>query len=52
MLITGMTLEQVEKLEEIFAILTPEGWAIPEWLVLLRASVDGYDVVIEPASRL
>lgn len=44
MLLTGMTLEQVEKLEEMFAVLTEQGWAIPAWLVLLRASIEGETV--------
>ena len=30
------TIAQVERLEEVFAQLTAEGWVIPSWLVYLR----------------
>lgn len=31
--------EDVTKLEEIFAYLTPEGWQVPDWLTLMRATM-------------
>lgn len=31
-----VTLKNVAKLEQIFAVLTPAGWVIPDWLVLMR----------------
>jgi hypothetical protein len=31
--------KNVEILESIFAYLTPEGWVVPEWLKLLRATI-------------
>lgn len=33
------TFEQVYVLEGIFATLTPTGWVIPAWLVLMRDTV-------------
>jgi hypothetical protein len=27
---------QIDDLDAIFAYLTPTGWAIPDWLMLLR----------------
>lgn len=32
-------LKDVEVLEMIFARLTPQGWEIPDWLVLMRRTV-------------
>lgn len=31
--------KNVTKLEEIFAFLTPNGWVIPEWLKLMRETI-------------
>lgn len=28
----------IEILEGIFAVFTPQGWSIPEWLILLRVT--------------
>lgn len=39
MLITFVTLSQVDNLEGIFAELTSTGWVIPLWLRDLRVSV-------------
>jgi len=39
MVLTGMTLAQVEDLEACFAALTPAGWVIPVWLIELRHAV-------------
>lgn len=36
MVLHHVKLVDIERLEEIFAVLTPEGWKIPDWLVLLR----------------
>lgn len=36
MTVHHVSLAQVAKLEEIFATLTPAGWVIPDWLVLMR----------------
>ncbi len=30
-------LADIERLEETFAVLTPHGWVIPDWLVWLSA---------------
>jgi hypothetical protein len=35
----NLTLAQVEHLEQIFAVLTAEGWVIPAWLIELRNGV-------------
>lgn len=31
--------KNVEILEGIFAYLTPNGWVIPEWLILMRQTI-------------
>jgi len=36
MIIHGITSAQCAKLEELFAKLTPSGWVIPAWLILLK----------------
>jgi hypothetical protein len=51
MLLTGITLEQIENLQQIFSVLTPEGWAIPEWLVHLEDTVLGTQSEIIPNER-
>lgn len=38
-LIHHVTLRQVRNLEEIFATLGPTGWVVPDWLVLMRRTV-------------
>lgn len=35
-----LRLEDVETLEAQFAVLTPQGWVIPPWLVNLRTAVE------------
>lgn len=42
MFIHHITEQQIDNLKEIFAVLTPEGWAIPEWIVALEGK---YDIV-------
>lgn len=32
--------EDLDTLERVFAVLTPEGWVLPEWLVWLRQQVE------------
>lgn len=39
MLIVHIKPEDLSILEEIFAILTEDGWVIPQWLVELRKAV-------------
>lgn len=39
MIIHHISLDQIDKLEEIFATLTPKGWIIPQWLISLKWSV-------------
>jgi hypothetical protein len=34
------TIEQVDRLECVFAKFTPEGWVVPSWLTLMRAVVE------------
>lgn len=43
MILTSITLEQVEVLEGIFAVLTEQGWIIPAWLIHLREVVTTRD---------
>jgi hypothetical protein len=31
-----VTMRDVQKLEEVFAVYTPDGWVIPGWLKLLK----------------
>ncbi len=38
-LITSISLESVQSLEEIFSYLTPDGWVVPAWLTALREHV-------------
>lgn len=38
-MIHHVKMKDVEILEEIFAYLTPNGWVIPEWLKLMRETV-------------
>ncbi len=33
--------KDIEKLEEIFAYLTKDGWIIPEWINLLKVTANG-----------
>lgn len=40
-LLTGVTLEQCARLEDVFARLSSKGWAIPEWLLKLEDSISG-----------
>lgn len=35
----GVTLEQIEILEQTFAVLTVEGWIIPEWINNIRNTI-------------
>ena len=44
MLLTGIQLKDVIVLEEHHAILTKDGWVIPEWLVYLREEVTKRDL--------
>lgn len=37
--------DQIEKLKEIFAVFTPQGWAIPEWIAALEGN---YEITNEP----
>lgn len=39
MLLTSITLQDIETLEEIHAVLTDSGWVIPEWLIYLKQEV-------------
>lgn len=39
-LITDISLEDVERLENIFATRTQTGWIVPQWLNVLRAAVE------------
>lgn len=39
MLLTSITLQDIETLEEIHSILTEDGWVIPEWLIYLKQEV-------------
>lgn len=34
------SLANVEVLERVFAYLTPAGWVIPDWLILMRSIVE------------
>lgn len=43
MILTSISLEQVEVLEGIFATLTEQGWVIPDWLIHLRKVVTERD---------
>lgn len=43
-LFTSITHDQCDELEEIFATLTPSGWIIPEWLLVLRYNASGLDI--------
>lgn len=36
MIIHFIRLKDIEWLEQKFAVLTPTGWTVPEWVVLLR----------------
>jgi hypothetical protein len=36
MILASIHFEDIWELERIFAVLTPEGWAIPVWLCNLR----------------
>lgn len=38
-LITAMGINDVNWLEEKFAVMSPAGWTIPEWLRVLRKQV-------------
>lgn len=40
MLLTSITLQDVRTLEEIHAVLTDNGWVIPEWLIYLKQEVE------------
>lgn len=50
---TSVTHEQVDKLEQSLGFLTEDGWAIPEGLVVLRDSIDGTEseIVTLPERR-
>lgn len=37
-LLTNISNEQIAKLEQIFAVMTPKGWAVPEWLLNISMS--------------
>ncbi len=38
--LTSVTLEQVEDLEQVLSVLTDQGWVVPPGLVLLREAVN------------
>ena len=38
-LLTSISLDSVQSLEEIFSYLTPGGWVVPAWLTALRQHV-------------
>jgi len=40
MLLTSITLEDIETLEEIHAVLTEDRWVMPEWLIYLKQEVE------------
>lgn len=52
-LMTNVSHEQVDKLEQCLGVSTPQGWAIPEALVMLRDSIDGdeSEIVTLPERR-
>ena len=52
-LMTSVTHEQIDKLEESLGTLTEFGWAIPGGLVMLRDSIDGTEseIVALPERR-
>lgn len=35
-IISSITIAQIEMLEELFSVLTPDGWQSPQWLVNMR----------------
>jgi hypothetical protein len=41
MLKTSITMAQIRLLETTFATLTPRGWRIPDWLIVLRKAAKG-----------
>lgn len=47
-LMTNVTHEQVDKLEEALAVRVPTGWSFPEALVVLRDSIDGSKSEVAP----
>lgn len=49
MILSSISLEQVEVLERTFATLTEAGWVIPAWLVYLRSEVESRDSSVETA---
>lgn len=45
MILHHITADQLAELERTFAVFTPQGWALPEWLVALRN--EPYELVKE-----
>ncbi len=39
MLFVSMSMEDVDNIEAKFAVLTPTGWSIPQWVIDLREAV-------------
>lgn len=43
----GIKVEQLDDLEATFAVLTEDGWKIPDWLVELTQSILERDKLIQ-----
>ena len=39
MILHNISSENIDKLEHLFATLTPEGWQVPNWIKLLKETV-------------